>query len=159
MRAAYLVCLDATAAEDIAQEALVAAVRSLGRFDRRRPFAPWLRRIVVNRAIDWTRMRAARPEVVSETMLEMAADAGPGEGAGAGLGLGLGLGDHDELVAALAALTPAHRAVVVMRYVLDLSPAEIARALGIPRGTVNARLRRGLDTLGHLLERDGEPVP
>ena len=51
-RAAYLVVHDAAAAEDIAQEAFLAAVRAIDRFDRRRPFGPWMHRIVVNRAID-----------------------------------------------------------------------------------------------------------
>src|SRR5712692_11930189 len=62
-RAAYLVVRDSAAAEDIAQEAFLAAVRGLDRFDRRRPFGPWLHRIVVNRAIDWSRSRALRGEV------------------------------------------------------------------------------------------------
>src|SRR5919202_1879586 len=62
-RAAYLVVHDSAAAEDIAQEAFLAAVRSLDRFDRRRPFGPWLHRIVVNRAIDWSRARTLRGEV------------------------------------------------------------------------------------------------
>src|SRR5213082_490863 len=62
-RAAYLVVHDAAAAEDIAQESFLAAVRTLERFDRRRPFGPWLHRIVVNRAIDWTRARRLRAEV------------------------------------------------------------------------------------------------
>src|SRR5437763_15410649 len=62
-RAAFLVVHDGAAAEDIAQEAFLAAVRNLDRFDRRRPFAPWLHRIVVNRAIDWARARALRAEV------------------------------------------------------------------------------------------------
>src|SRR5213078_2757571 len=61
-RAAYLVVHDAAAAEDIAQEGFLAAMRALDRFDRRRPFGPWLHRIVVNRAIDWARARALRPE-------------------------------------------------------------------------------------------------
>jgi len=51
-RAAFLIIRDAAAAEDIAQEAFLAAMRALDRFDRRRPFRPWLHRIVVNRAID-----------------------------------------------------------------------------------------------------------
>ena len=62
-RAAYLVVHDAAGAEDIAQEAFLAAVRALDRFDRRRPFGPWLHRIVVNRAIDWARARTLRAEV------------------------------------------------------------------------------------------------
>ena len=61
-RAAYLVVHDAAAAEDIAQESFLAAVRNLDRFDRRRPFGPWLHRIVVNRAIDHARARALRAE-------------------------------------------------------------------------------------------------
>src|SRR5437899_4044997 len=61
-RAAYLVVHDAAAAEDIAQESFLAAVRNLDRFDRKRPFRPWLHRIVVNRAIDWSRARALRRE-------------------------------------------------------------------------------------------------
>ena len=62
-RAAFLVVGDAAAAEDIAQEGFLAAVRALDRFDRRRPFGPWLHRIVVNRAIDWARARRLRAEV------------------------------------------------------------------------------------------------
>jgi len=100
-RAAYLVVHDAAAAEDIVQESFLAAVRALDRFDRRRPFGPWLHRIVVNRAIDWARM----------------------------------------------ALSAEHRAVIVLRYLLEYKPGEIADLLGLPRGTVNSRLRRGLDAL------------
>src|SRR5215475_11653510 len=62
-RAAYLVVGDAAAAEDIAQESFLAALRALDRFDHRRPFGPWLHRIVVNRAIDWGRARALRREL------------------------------------------------------------------------------------------------
>jgi len=47
----------------------------------------------------------------------------------------------------LASLSPDHRAVIVLRYVLEYSPGEIARMLELPRGTVNSRLRRGLDAL------------
>src|SRR3970282_2866673 len=68
-RAAYLVTHDCGAAEDIAQEAFLAALRALDRFDRRRPFGPWLHRIVVNRAIDWTRARSLRSGVaLGETL-------------------------------------------------------------------------------------------
>ena len=62
-RAALLVTGDRAAAEDIAQEAFLAALRALPRFDLRRPLRPWLHRIVVNRAIDFARARALRAEV------------------------------------------------------------------------------------------------
>jgi RNA polymerase sigma-70 factor (ECF subfamily) len=132
-RAAYLVVGDAGAAEDIAQEAFLAAVRSLDRFDRRRPFGPWLHRIVVNRAIDWARARRLRAEAELSESLPAPPEPDRTE---AGL-----------LAARIAELSPEHRAVIVLRYLLEYTPGEIARLLGVPRGTVNSRLRRGLDQL------------
>ncbi|MFL5825440.1 MAG: RNA polymerase sigma factor [Thermoleophilaceae bacterium] len=139
-RAAYFVVHDAGAAEDIAQEAFLSAVRSLERFDRRRPFGPWLNRIVVNRAIDHARAGALRREVLGEWEGSSPPEPDPGE--------------HDELVAALATLPPDRRAVVVLRYVLGYTPGEIAKLLGLPRGTVNSRLRRALDALAGALGED-----
>jgi len=130
-RAAYLVVHDAAAAEDIAQEAFLAAIRRLEQFDRRRPFGPWLHRIVVNRAIDWARARQLRQEA------EL--DDEPGEDTTGEL--------SDETLAALAELTPEHRGVIVLRYLLGYTPGEISELLDLPRGTVNSRLRRGLDTM------------
>ena len=139
-RTAYFIVHDAAAAEDIAQEAFLSALRALHRFDTRRPFAPWLGRIVANRAIDFTRSRALRREVGAEAGTQAAAEA-PSEGI------------TDELLAALAALDPERRAVVVLRHLLDWTPGEIAEALGLPRGTVNSRLRRALDELAEVVER------
>src|SRR5215211_4503192 len=102
-RAAYLVVHDAAAAEDIAQEAFLAAVRALDRFDRRRPFGPWLHRIVVNRAIDWARARGLRGEVGPVDAAAPAAERG----------------NPEAVVGALASLSPEHRAVVVLRYLLE----------------------------------------
>ena len=137
-RAAYLVVHDPAGAEDVAQEAFIAAVRALDRFDVGRPFGPWLHRIVVNRAIDWARARTLRREVRAGEAIEASR---PGSGK-----IPPPRSRHD-LVAALASLSPDHRAVVVLRYVLEYTPGEIARMLELPRGTVNSRLRRGLDAL------------
>ena len=142
-RAALLVVHDRAAAEDIAQEAFLSALRALERFDRRRPFGPWLHRIVVNRAIDHARSRKLRREVEPEPEL---VDDRPAAVAEIGL--------SDELLAALGTLSPEHRAVVVLRYLLDFTPGEIAEALEMPRGTVNSRLRRGLDRLSLVLEEE-----
>ncbi|HEY6672705.1 MAG TPA: sigma-70 family RNA polymerase sigma factor [Solirubrobacterales bacterium] len=140
-RAAYIVVHDAAAAEDIAQESFLAAVRALDRFDWRRPFAPWLHRIVVNRAIDWSRARMLRREVSQSA--EAAADRSTEEN------------DHfGDLEAVLWDLTAEHRAVVVLRYLLDYTPGEIARMLELPRGTVNSRLRRALDRLAGALAEE-----
>jgi RNA polymerase sigma-70 factor (ECF subfamily) len=134
-RAAYLVVHDGAAAEDIAQEAFLAAMRALDTFDRRRPFGPWLHRIVVNRAIDWTRARSLRREVGDDALQTAEA------------GFHVRVGVSANVTAALASLPPDQRAVIVMRYLLEYTPGEIARMLELPRGTVNSRLRRGLDAL------------
>jgi RNA polymerase sigma-70 factor (ECF subfamily) len=134
-RAAFLVVHDAAAAEDIAQEAFLAAIRNLDRFDRRRPFGPWLHRIVVNRAIDWARARTLRAE------LELVDAAAPASSPDVG----------SDVVEALSGLSPEHRAVIVLRHLLGYTPGEIARLLDLPRGTVNSRLRRGLDQLQETL--------
>lgn len=141
LKASYLIVHDAAAAEDVAQDAFLAAVRNLDRFDRRRPFAPWLHRIVANRAIDWTRVRKYRREVELDPLGTELPGAPPVSSTRAGAGV------SDELMGALAALSPDHRAVVVLRYLLELTPSEIAAALELPRGTVNSRLRRALDQL------------
>ena len=142
-RAAFLVVRDGHAAEDIVQEAFLSALRALDRFDRRRPFGPWLHRIVVNRAIDWSRARALRREV-GENPEPHADDPPTSRGA-----------SSQDLVAALGSLPPEQRAVVVLRHVLGYTPGEIAKILGFPRGTVNSRLRRGLDRLAAELGEEG----
>lgn len=137
-RAAYLVVHDGAAAEDVAQDAFLAALDALDRFDRRRPFGPWLHRIVINRAIDWGRREALRARVDAESAREErpvpAGEIG------------------EDLMAALAALEVEQRAVVVLRHLLEYTPGEIAQMLDLPRGTVNSRLRRALDQLGERLE-------
>ena len=132
-----MIVQDHAAAEDVAQEAFLAAIRRLDRFDRHRSFAPWLGAIVANRAIDSIRARSARREVAEP-------EPGPQSGAESAPPLGR---YSEEVLAALSALSPEQRVVVVMRYVLEYTPGEIARALELPRGTVNSRLRRGLDVL------------
>ena len=139
-RTAWLVVHDAAAAEDIAQEAFIAALRALDSFDRRRPFGPWLSRIVVNRAIDWARARR-----LQAVPAESVAPAAPEP-----------QGWSEEIVVALRSLPVDQRAVVVLRHGLGYTQGEIARMLDLPRGTVNSRLRRALDRLETLIERESD---
>jgi RNA polymerase sigma-70 factor (ECF subfamily) len=149
LRAAYLVVHDTAAAEDIAQEAFLSALRALERFDRRRPFGPWLNRIVVNRSIDWARSRALRREVELEAEPQMARREVP-----EGREIALDGPVSEPVMAALAGLSPEHRAVVVLRFLFEYNPGEIARLLDLPRGTVNSRLRRALDHMATEVDRE-----
>jgi RNA polymerase sigma-70 factor (ECF subfamily) len=141
-RAAFLIVHDASAAEDIAQEAMLAAVGALDRFDRRRSFRPWLHRIVVNRSIDWVRARRRRAEVSVEVAAQGTAAAPPRE-------------LSDELTAALAALEPDQRALIVLRHLLGYRGSELARMMDLPPATVRTQLARALARLRGVLEEEG----
>lgn len=141
-RAAWLIVRDDHAAEDLAQEGFVAAFGALDRFDRTRPFGPWLRTIVSRRAIDAVRARAARPpEVCGTAALALLPSPEAARGAA----------PAGDVLAAVAALPDEQRSVVVLRHLLELTPSEIAGVVGVPTGTVNSRLRRGLDALAKAL--------
>ncbi|HEU0315760.1 MAG TPA: RNA polymerase sigma factor [Solirubrobacteraceae bacterium] len=139
-RAAWLITRDAAAAEDIAQEAFLAAVAALDRFDRSRRLGPWLHTIVAHRAIDYARARTVRREVHDTALEPAAAEAASPP--------------SERLLACLGGLDHDRRVVVVLRCLLDLSPREIAGVVGVPVGTVNSRMRRGLDQLRAAMEAD-----
>jgi RNA polymerase sigma-70 factor (ECF subfamily) len=127
-------------ADDLAQEAFVRAFSSLSRFDAERPFRPWLKRILLNAGIDELR-RLRNTELPLDWFDDRRRPDDEDERR-----------ESDELVAAVRALAPARREVVVLHYWLDLSADEIAGRLGIPYGTVASRLSRGLADLRVALE-------
>jgi RNA polymerase sigma-70 factor (ECF subfamily) len=129
-------------ADDVAQDAFERAFAALHRFDRRRPFRPWLHRIVVNRSLDLLR---SERRLVGPDALERLGDADRPDHAA---------GDR-ALLAAVARLSPQRRVVVVLRYGLGYAPADVAELLDLPVGTVHSRLARALEELReHERERD-----
>jgi RNA polymerase sigma-70 factor, ECF subfamily len=130
-RAAFAVTGRRAMADDVAQDAFERAFAALSRFDERRPFAPWLHRIVVNRSLDLLRTER---RLVGDTELERLE------------WQDLDSGDR-ELLVAVAGLSLQRRLVIVLRYGLGYSPAAIADLLDIPTGTVNSRLARALEDL------------
>lgn len=129
-------------AEDAAQDGFERALATLDTFDGSRPFWPWLRRIVVNRALDLRRREGRHVDL--DALPELA---GPSR-----------LVTSDVcLRRAVDALDEERRTVVLLRYGLDMTPAEIAETLDLPAGTVKSRLHRALDELRTRLEaRDGQ---
>jgi len=136
-RAAYAVTGRRALADDVAADGFERAFAALDRFDERRPFAPWLHRIVANRALDV--LRAERRLAYEEPLepADLRADH-PG-------------GDRS-LLAAVAVLSPERRVVVVLRYGVGMTPKQIAGVLDLPVGTVNSRLARALEELRETLE-------
>ncbi len=138
-RAAYLMLGDPHAAEDIAQEAMLAAVRALDSFSTDKPFGPWVRRIAANAAIDRLRAEAARPRQAGNVERQPAF-------AGEDSTL------DPKLAAALADLSPEDRAAIVLRYVLNFRAAEIGEILGYGDATVRTRLHRALQHVRQRME-------
>ena len=151
VRTAYLITRDRALAEDIVQAAFLRAYERIGQFDARRPFGPWFLRSVVNDAVKAATRRErqvslqAGSEGEEASLADLLADPGPGPD-----GLVEAAEIRRAVWAALGKLPPAQRAVIVLRYYLDLSEAEMADELACPPGTVKWRLhaaRKRLQTL------------
>jgi RNA polymerase sigma-70 factor (ECF subfamily) len=153
VRTAYVVARGSEA-QDAAQEAFVKAYRALGRFHSDAPFRPWLLRIVANEAIN--RRRASRRHATLAARAGEAAEGRPPEDAApsperAALEQDL----RRQVVSAVNELRTEDRLIIAYRYWFELSEAEMAQALGCPRGTVKSRLSRALGRLRATLERAG----
>jgi RNA polymerase sigma-70 factor (ECF subfamily) len=126
-------------AADATQEALIAVVRGLHRFDGRSAFSTWVYRIATNASLDELRRRKRRPLSVvrdDERSDHEASDPSwhrPFDQ----------IIDREEVEAALLGVPEDFRVPVVLRDVADLDYAEIAETLRVPVGTVKSRIARG----------------
>ena len=142
-RTALVLARNAADAEEAAQDAFVKAWRALPRFDRARPFRPWLLAIVANEARNRRRSAGRREALALRAVAQApsAADVPSPE-------LALLVAERDgALAAALQRLDERDRQVIACRYLLELSEAETAAALGCRVGTVKSRLSRALERL------------
>lgn len=147
-RTAYLIVRDEAEAQDVAQEAFVRAHRSLGRFDERRPFRPWLLRIVTNLAFNSvrsSRRREAMADRYEQDSETVSAEPSPESAAEA-------TERAQRLWEAIGALGENDQTVLYLRYFLDASEEETAEAIGRPPGTVKSRLHRALTRLREVIE-------
>ena len=142
-RTAWILTRSTADAEDAAQEAFVKAYYALPRFRVGSPFRPWLLRIVANEARNRRRSTARRASLVLRAAREdVSGDAAPSPEAAA-----LAHEERVQLLAALDSLPDDARLALACRYLLDLSEAETAAALGVRRGTVKSRVSRALERL------------
>jgi RNA polymerase sigma factor (sigma-70 family) len=143
-RIAYVICGNAADAEEAAQEAFVKAYRALGRFRSGEPLRPWLLAIVANEARNRRRSAGRRAALV----LRAAGEGRPSGEAASSPEAALLAGERRaQLLSALSALPDRDRTVIACRYLLELSEAETAAALGVRPGTVKSRLSRALERL------------
>ena len=132
-------------ASDVAQEAMLAMVRSIGRLDDPACFGRWSYRIVANKAADWIRRRQCDRRLETRSVGEACGETSPSQQATS----------DDPLRRALAQL-PADRCdLLLMHYVDGLSVADIAAVLDIPDGTVKSRLFHARQELVQVIEHTG----
>ena len=143
-RTAFVICGDAADAEDAAQEGFVKAHRALRRFRTGAPLRPWLLTIVANEARNRRRSSGRRTALA----LRAAGEERPAGEAALSPEAALLAGERRAaLLGALARLREEDRLVIACRYLLELSEAETAAALGVRAGTVKSRLSRSLERL------------
>ncbi len=142
VRLAALLLRDRAVAEEVAQDAFVAMHGAWRRLQDPDRALAYLRQSVVNGA----RSQLRRREVAGRLAPKPSPHAASAEH-GALLAL-----EHAEVMAAVRALPDRQREVLVLRYYLDLSEADIADALGISRGAVKSHASRGMAALRTALE-------
>lgn len=152
VHAAFLIVQDGPTAEDVVQGAFLHAYQKIGQFDERRSFGPWFLRSVVNASIKAVnRQRRSIPLNVGEDdgdfqIFERLADPQPWPEE-----LAQQAETRQTVQRALEKLAPEQRAVVVMRYYLEFSEAEMTHELLRPLSTVKWLLRSARNRLRHLL--------
>ena len=125
---------DQHAAEDLVQTALEKAYVAWPRIQRKGAQESYVRSIMTRSAIDRTRQRTRRGEVVTAEVPDVPVHQ-------------VGPEDRDHVFALLGALPPRQRAVMVLRYYDDLSEAQIAQALGCSAGAVKSHASRALSVM------------
>lgn len=130
---------DRTSAEDMAQEAFVRAFRALHTFRGEAAFSTWLTAIAVNTCRSWLREREPPPDEFDLSRVR-----------GPGFDPLYALHERERAAAvrrAVRTLPPRYRDPIVVYYFQHKDLAETARVLGLPEGTVKARLHRGRELL------------
>ena len=144
-RLARLILRDAQEAEDATHDAFIRAWQEHGRLRDPDRFDAWFSRILVNACRDRLRRRKVR----RHDDLDRAASVPATDDAHRGVD------DRDTLERAFVALSPDHRIAVVLRYYRDLPVEEVARAVGVPVGTVRSRLHYAIRHLRNVLGQEG----
>lgn len=142
---AFRFCRDHGRAEEMAQEAFLRAYRSLGKWRKEAAFSTWLFALATN--LYCSEIRRIPPNTVSVEDIAELGDARAVDG-------NLVKKDRDRIVRqAVLALPPRYREALTLFYFHDMDVPAAARSLGLPEGTVKARLFRGRDILRSKLRK------
>jgi RNA polymerase sigma-70 factor, ECF subfamily len=155
MAAALRFCHQRVLAEEICQGAFLLAWRGLPRFQKEKPFRPWLMRILYRHALDvMEKQRTYLQPLSLESALELQVPL-DADGHIEQADLQEQVAQREEVRQALAQLNAEQRRVIALRYGADLTEIDIAQVLGWPVGTVKSRLNRARERLRVLLNDGG----
>lgn len=143
---------DQPAAEEAAQETLVKAFRGLSSYNSAYPFASWLFRIAHNVCMDALRAGGRTVSLDGENFPDLPDPARFEDDVAEGL-------DSERIEALLASLPPLYSEALLLAYREDMGPAEIARIMGVPEGTIKARLFRARELIKAKLAGDATVLP
>lgn len=152
VHAAYAIVRDRAAAEDVAQTAFIKVVERIHQFDEERPFAPWFFRIVVNDAVKFAKKQKrtiSLDEQLDQPSMQLAEwlmqpELTPEQSAEQQEA-------RETILKAMGHLTPEQRAVIVMRYFLEMSEVDMSTRMDRPLSTVKWWLRDARDRLRNLI--------
>ena len=147
-RVAQGILRDPHLAEDATQQAFLDIWRHIPRLKDPAKFEGWSYRLVVNACYDEAKRK---PKWMPDSAMQPADEPREHDAFGA-------VADRDELDRGFQHLSLDHRAILVLRYLLDMTLEQVADALDIPEGTVHSRQKRAMDALRAALEADARPA-
>ena len=154
VRTAYLITRDLGLAEDVVQDSFIQAYRGILGFDTTRSFEPWFMRRVVNASVKMMQRSARQIQIGDEAdeslLIELAASIESVESQVESIEV------QNQIWEAMQKLSPRQRAVLVQRYFLGMSEAEMANESGTAKGTIKWLLNAARERLRSLLERSDE---
>ena len=150
---AYLILFDRSLAEEIAQTAFIKVAERIHQFDDHRSFAPWFMRIIVNDALKLAKKR--QRDVSLEAILDqptalLAGWLADPEPLPEQLVAQMEIRQH--ILKAIQSLPPGQRAVIVMRYFLEMNMAEMSEKTERPLSTIKWWLRDARKQLRSLMK-------
>jgi RNA polymerase sigma-70 factor (ECF subfamily) len=149
VRAAFLITRDSGLAEDVVHDAFIHIYHAISSFDATRPFEPWFMRSVVNASVKMVQRSARQVEVAEDSDEALLADlARRVESVESQVE---SIEVQNQIWAALQELSPRQRAVIVQKYFLGMSEAEMAEQSDTAKGTIKWLLNAARERLREML--------
>ncbi len=158
VRIAYPIINDLGLAEEVVQEVFIRVYQRIHQYDETRPFRAWFLRIVVNEALKTVKSQERLVSLEDDELFGQPAAQNNSKLRFEQEEFSDFRDDCDFIQELMQQLTPEHRAVLELKYYLEMSDDEIAETVQIPSGTVKSRLHSAKNHFRALVKRMNLPV-